>query len=361
MFTARVGFGTSIKPKCEVSYFEPSKSCILLDVLEIHLSETVKTPQNLARNRLIVALLAVAGMASVGFVAFDAQQKNVTALEKIDRLKAQNSFLSKKVKFKTNQVKGLKLEAKAKIEALTAKIKLEQVQKVKTQAYASELSSKVGNFKGELQRLQSVGSAQTETQPLEDVSNQQTTDIAIVGLNRLGEQSIASLEAQGSSLDTIPSGFPLTGDISSTFGYRLNPFNRKLQRHTGWDIATAIGTPISATANGVVVTAGMSSIGYGLHVIVDHGNGLKTLFGHLSSIEVSVGQEVYLGDEIGLVGSTGNSTGPHLHYEVRLNDAPIDPGPFLVREVSENPMPRSNVLDEVAEQFNQLARELAPQ
>ena len=111
----------------------------------------------------------------------------------------------------------------------------------------------------------------------------------------------------------------------------------------------------------MVVTAGMSSIGYGLHVIVDHGNGLKTLFGHLSSIEVNVGQELHIGDEIGLVGSTGNSTGPHLHYEVRLNDAPIDPGPFLVREVSENPMPRSSVLDEVAEQFNQLARELAPQ
>jgi murein DD-endopeptidase MepM/ murein hydrolase activator NlpD len=332
-----------------------------LGVLEIPLSEPVKTPLNLARNRLIVALLALTGMAGVGFIAFDAQHKNLVALEKIERLKAQNNFLSKKVHVKANQVKGLKLEAKTKIEALTAKIKLEQVQKVKTQAYASELSSKVGSFKGELQRMQSVGSANAETQPLEDVSNQQTTDVAIVGLNRLGEQNIATLEAQGSSLDTIPSGFPLNGDISSTFGYRLNPFNRKLQRHTGWDLATGMGTPISATANGVVITAGMSSIGYGLHVIVDHGNGLKTLFGHLSSIEVAVGQEVFVGDEIGLVGSTGNSTGPHLHYEVRLNDAPIDPGPFLVREVSENPMPRVSVLDEVTDQFSQLARDLAPQ
>jgi murein DD-endopeptidase MepM/ murein hydrolase activator NlpD len=332
-----------------------------LDVLEIPLPKPVNAPKNLARNRLIVALLAVAGMAGVGFIAFDAQQKNLVALEKIERLKAQNNFLSKKVHFKANQVKGLKLEAKAKIEALIAKIKLEQVKKVKTQAYARELSSKVGSFKDELQRLQSVGSANAETQPLEDVSLQQTTNVAIVGLNRLGEQSIASLEANGSSLDSIPSGFPLAGNISSTFGYRLNPFNRKLQRHTGWDMATAMGTPISATANGVVIAAGMSSIGYGLNVIVDHGNGLKTLFGHLSSIEVTVGQEIFAGDEIGLVGSTGNSTGPHLHYEVRLNDAPIDPGPFLVRAISENPMPQINVLDEVAEQFNQLARELAPQ
>ena len=212
-------------------------------MLEIPLSEPVKTPVNLARNRLIVALLALAGMAGVGFIAFDAQHKNLVAFEKIERLKAQNDFLNKKIHFKANQVKGLKLEAKAKIEALTAKIKLEQVQKVKTQAYASELSSKMGGFKGELQRLQSVGSATAETQPLEDVSNQETTDVAIVGLNRLGEQSIASLEARGEGLDSIPSGFPLNGDISSTFGYRLNPFNRKLQRHTGWDIATRAPKP----------------------------------------------------------------------------------------------------------------------
>jgi murein DD-endopeptidase MepM/ murein hydrolase activator NlpD len=332
-----------------------------LGVLEIKTEKTIKTPPNLARNRLIVALLAVTGMAGVAFVARDLQQKNTVALEKIERLSALNNFLSHKVLFKANQVKGLKLEVKAKIKTLTAKIKLEQLQKVKTQAYASALSSKVGDFKDELQRLQSVGSANAETQPLEDVSSQQTTDVAIVGLNRLGEQSIASLEARGSSLDSIPSGFPLSGNVSSTFGYRLNPFNRKLQRHTGWDLATAMGTPIAATANGVVVMAGMSSIGYGLHVIVDHGNGLKTLFGHLSNIEVAVGQEVFVGDEIGLVGSTGNSTGPHLHYEVRLNDAPIDPGPFLVREISENPMPSSNALVEVAEQLNQLGRELAPQ
>ena len=83
-------------------------------MLEIHLSETVKTPLNLARNRLIVALLALTGMAGVGFIAFDAQHKNLVALEKIQRLTAQNSFLTKKVRFKANQVKGLKLEAKAK-------------------------------------------------------------------------------------------------------------------------------------------------------------------------------------------------------------------------------------------------------
>jgi murein DD-endopeptidase MepM/ murein hydrolase activator NlpD len=332
-----------------------------LGVLEINPETLVKTPNILARNRLIVALLAVAGMAGVAAIAIELQNKNFAAIQKIEKLKAQNGFLAKKVNAKAAQVKGLKREVVEKISTLTAKIKLEQFQKVKTQAYANALSTKVGSFKGELERLQSVGSAQIEAQPLEDVSSQQTTDVAMVGLSRVGEQSIARLEARGMNLDTIPSGWPLTGDISSTFGYRLNPFNRKLQRHTGWDIATAMGTPIAATANGVVVTAGMSSIGYGLHVIVDHGNGLKTLFGHLSSIDVSLGQEVFLGDEIGLVGSTGNSTGPHLHYEVRLNDAPIDPGPFLVREVTENPVPRDNVFDEAYEQINQLGRELAPQ
>ncbi len=327
-------------------------------MLETKILKPVQTPNILARNRLVVALLAVFGMAGLASVALNAQKENVAALEKIAKLKAQNNFLSQKIITKAKQVKWLKFEAKQKIVNLTAKIKLEQLKTVKTQMYAKNLSGKVGGFKDELQRLQSMGSAQTEMQPLEDVSSQQTTNVAILGLNRLGEQSIASLEARGTNLETIPSGWPLTGNISSTFGYRLNPFNRKLQRHTGWDIATAMGTPIGATADGVVVTAGMSSIGYGLHVIVDHGNGLKTLFGHLSSIAVSVGQELVIGDEIGLVGSTGNSTGPHLHYEVRLNDSPIDPGPFLVREVPENPMPRLDAIGEVADQVNQLGREL---
>ena len=332
-----------------------------MGVLEINPETLVKTPNILARNRLIVALLAVAGMAGIAMIAIDLQNKNFAAVQKIEKLKAQNGFLTKKVVAKAAQVRGLKLEVVQKISSLTEKIKREQLKTVKTQLYAKNLSGKVGDFKDELQRLQSMGSAQTETQPLEDVSSQQTSDVAIVGLSRIGEQSIASLEANGTNLETIPSGWPLTGNISSTFGYRLNPFNRKLQRHTGWDLATATGTPIEATANGVVVSAGMSIIGYGLHVIVDHGNGLKTLFGHLSSIEVSLGQEVFWGDEIGLVGSTGNSTGPHLHYEVRLNDAPIDPGPFLVREVPEQPMPRMDALSDVADQANQLGLELAPQ
>ena len=328
-------------------------------MLEITSETSTKTPKNLARNRLIVALLAVAGMAGVGFIAIDAQNKNQIATQKIERLRTLNGFLVNKVQTKASEVKNLQFESSQEISRLKSQVQFEQQKTVKTQFYASALTNKVGTFKDELQRLQSVGSAQTETQPLEDVSLQQTTDVAIVGLSRIGEQSITSLEARGTNLDTIPSGWPLSGDISSTFGYRLNPFNRKLQRHTGWDIATAMGTPIEATADGVVVTAGMSSIGYGLHVIVDHGNGLKTLFGHLSSIEVSVGQEVFLGDEIGLVGSTGNSTGPHLHYEVRLDDAPIDPGPFLVREIPENPVPGANVLNDVYQQMNQLGLELA--
>jgi murein DD-endopeptidase MepM/ murein hydrolase activator NlpD len=330
-----------------------------LGVLEMTPDVSLKPVPHLARNRLIVALLALSGMAGVAAFSLDLQSKNLAANAKIEKLKAQNDFLNQKVSVKAAQVKGLKLEVVQKISSLTAKIKLEQTKTVKTQAYAKSLSGKMGDFKTELQRLQSVGSAQNETQPLEDVSAQQTTDVAIVGLSRLGEQSIASLEARGTNLETIPSGFPLTGNISSTFGYRLNPFNQKLQRHTGWDIATAMGTPIEATADGVVVTAGMSSIGYGLHVIVDHGNGLKTLFGHLSSIEVSLGQPVGIGDEIGLVGSTGNSTGPHLHYEVRLNDAPIDPGPFLVRALPENPLPPLAALSDLTEQANALGVELS--
>jgi murein DD-endopeptidase MepM/ murein hydrolase activator NlpD len=128
----------------------------------------------------------------------------------------------------------------------------------------------------------------------------------------------------------IPSGFPTTGRITSKFGSRFGPSGR-FERHTGWDIATAIGTPVSVTAPGIVETAGWTNVGYGLHIVVNHGYGFKTLYGHLSRILVAAGQRVTAGQRIGLVGSTGYSSGPHLHYEVRVGGTPISPGPYLFR------------------------------
>jgi len=104
--------------------------------------------------------------------------------------------------------------------------------------------------------------------------------------------------------------------------------------HTGVDVGVGLGTPIAAAADGVVVLAGTNLVdgkpaGYGTYVVIAHGGGLYTLYAHLSQLEVSAGQRVRAGQEIGLSGSTGNSTGPHLHFEVRVGADPVDPMPYL--------------------------------
>lgn len=146
------------------------------------------------------------------------------------------------------------------------------------------------------------------------------------------ERTLGPLEAILHHEEAIPSGFPTSGRITSGFGSRIGPRTGRLEKHTGWDIATSLGSIVRATAPGVVQTAGWTNIGYGLHIIIDHGYGIKTLYGHLSKLLVSPGREIQIGDVIGLVGSTGNSTGPHLHYEVRINNTPINPGPYLYHE-----------------------------
>jgi murein DD-endopeptidase MepM/ murein hydrolase activator NlpD len=127
----------------------------------------------------------------------------------------------------------------------------------------------------------------------------------------------------------IPSLWPVSGKLESGLGGRRNPFGgRGYEYHEGQDIDAAYGTAVQVTANGRVIIAGRQR-GYGYVVYVYHGNGLSTRYGHLSEIGVTVGQTVTRGQTIGLVGSTGRSTGPHLHYEVRINNQPVDPRQYL--------------------------------
>jgi hypothetical protein len=132
------------------------------------------------------------------------------------------------------------------------------------------------------------------------------------------------------TLVTLPYRKPLPGDIDVTsgFGVRADPFYHAPGMHTGMDMRGAIGEGVHATAAGTVVTAGWSG-GYGNMVEIDHGNGLSTRYGHLSQILVKAGQTVSPGQIIGRVGSTGRSTGPHLHYETRIDGEPVDPDKFL--------------------------------
>lgn len=126
-----------------------------------------------------------------------------------------------------------------------------------------------------------------------------------------------------------PSIWPVSGKLESGMGGRRNPFGgRGFEYHEGQDIDASYGTPVMVAAGGTVTIAGRQR-GYGNVIYVDHGAGLSTRYGHLSEIDVKVGQMVTRGQTIGLVGSTGRSTGPHLHYEVRINNQPVDPRQYL--------------------------------
>jgi murein DD-endopeptidase MepM/ murein hydrolase activator NlpD len=130
-------------------------------------------------------------------------------------------------------------------------------------------------------------------------------------------------------LASTPSGWPVRGYITDGFGDRRNPFGGgSYETHSGLDIATNHGTAIESTADGIVIFAGPHG-GYGNVVVVDHGYGITTRYAHMSAIDVNVGQHVTRGKQIGAVGSTGRSTAPHCHYEVRLHDRPVNPMAYL--------------------------------
>ena len=140
----------------------------------------------------------------------------------------------------------------------------------------------------------------------------------------------ADADALATTLLTVPVRKPVAGEIDETspFGIRMDPFVHEAAMHTGIDFRGDIGEPIHATAAGTVAIAGWSG-GYGKMVEIDHGNGLATRYGHLSEIDVSVGDKIRIGQVIGKLGSTGRSTGPHLHYETRVNGEAVNPQKFL--------------------------------
>ena len=136
---------------------------------------------------------------------------------------------------------------------------------------------------------------------------------------------------QKSFLSSTPSIWPTRGWVTSSFGFRKSPFTGLREKHEGWDIAARNGAPVRATADGVVVVEGRE-YGYGNLVEVDHGYGIVTRYGHNSKHLVKVGDRVKRGQVVSLVGNTGRSTGPHLHYEILLNGVPVSPKNYILEE-----------------------------
>jgi len=153
--------------------------------------------------------------------------------------------------------------------------------------------------------------------------------------SQLREQSVLdlweTLSERQSLLTSTPNIRPARGWFTSRFGYRVSPFTGRAALHAGLDIAAAPGSPIYATADGIVTFAGYDE-GYGKLVSIDHGYGVTTRFGHCSQIYVQTGQRVSRYDVIAAVGNTGRSTGPHVHYEVRVNGIPRNPALYILDE-----------------------------
>jgi murein DD-endopeptidase MepM/ murein hydrolase activator NlpD len=147
---------------------------------------------------------------------------------------------------------------------------------------------------------------------------------------KLLEQSLKAYESVLRERGYTPSIWPVVGKLESGYGGRRNPFGGSgYEFHTGQDIDAQTGDPVVAGATGTVTFAGVQN-GYGNLVVIDHGGGLTTRYGHLSHVDVNQAQTVTRGQFIGRVGSTGRSTGPHLHYEIRINDEPVNPLQYLL-------------------------------
>jgi murein DD-endopeptidase MepM/ murein hydrolase activator NlpD len=169
-----------------------------------------------------------------------------------------------------------------------------------------------------------TASADPSSPRLDDAGGRFEADLA------LAQSAVATLDGLRRALPATPVRAPLSGPLqpTSSFGYRTDPFLGRPALHSGLDLRDDYGAPVRAAAGGVVVAAGPRG-GYGNLVEIDHGGGMSTRYGHLSALDVAPGEPVKPGAVIGRVGSTGRSTGPHLHYEVRVDGEAVDPARFL--------------------------------
>jgi murein DD-endopeptidase MepM/ murein hydrolase activator NlpD len=235
---------------------------------------------------------------------------------------------------KTSQFNELRAE---KQDLKTRYTNLEQVAKVRDLQVASlgSLANEVSSLYGLKPdaTLMAGGSDQVEDEQvnssLDRLSTLRTT--ALTGATTAGltlglTRNVTT--ADWVRANSAPNIWPVEGPITAAFGERIDPFNGEGAFHSGIDIGAAIGQPIIAPADAIVVFANFMG-GYGRAVVLDHGHGITTRYGHMKSLAVFGGEHIHRGDTIGYVGDTGRSTGPHLHYEVRINDTPVNPHKYM--------------------------------
>jgi murein DD-endopeptidase MepM/ murein hydrolase activator NlpD len=254
-----------------------------------------------------------------------AQYQAVLAVQP-DDLVTQNKYLDK--------VTGQRRQLVARVSALRSDLEQQRKAMVADQVKADAVANQAKSARDQ------VASARDQLAPAQAQAAQQAAAVQVTltqiqGTKTQDQAELASLQAASDGLAAQLRGRggggtaagacqarPVPGDITSGFGPRDGGF------HPGVDMYATYGEPIHACRSGTVVSAGWQG-GYGNAVVIDHGGGMATLYGHQSSLAVSEGQHVNAGDVIGYIGSTGFSTGPHLHFEVRISGNPVDPAPYL--------------------------------
>ncbi len=225
--------------------------------------------------------------------------------------------------------------AEARVAAVEADLERTRMQLQQEEQAQEEARSQLDSLDNERRNLVQLAairrrSVADEVAEIENLSAAEEAQLEALIVQREREIAAARRAAGivGDSGATGMFSWPVTGTITSPFGWRSNPFGGSPEFHQGLDIAAPSGTTVTAAAAGTVIMAQWYG-GYGNYVLIDHGGGYSTGYGHLSAMYVSNGQSVTRGQAIGAVGSTGQSTGPHLHFEVRIAGKPVDPAPRI--------------------------------
>ena len=301
----------------------------------ILVSRARKLPRtlDLANRRVRWKLLSMLSLAVLGCLTLGGALALAIASPR-DRALAQIQDLQGQIRQQKAELGGVRVDAQRSLDALAVKLGQLQAQSTRLNALGERLVQ-VGKLDGgefNFDQPPAIGG-------VEDTSG---TGYAMppaleAGIDRLTGQ-FNTQQAQLSALQSLlldariesnlkPTGMPVQGYISSYFGVRPDPFDGQSARHTGIDIATPFGTPVHAVAEGMVTFAGVRR-GYGNVVEIDHGNGYMTRYAHNSKLDVHPGQHVQVGDVIAQAGSTGRSTGSHVHFEVWYHDRVVNPLAF---------------------------------
>jgi murein DD-endopeptidase MepM/ murein hydrolase activator NlpD len=259
-----------------------------------------------------LVMLLIAGAVGVHIVRLHA------AASAIANLEAQRADQERKLELMEQTTQTLQhqtADSAKEIDAIRRALGQKSAVARATHAYVGGSGGEIATLQARLRRLEADAS-QTSA------ATRRLATLASRVLNLRHLQTIA----RERMIAAIPSLNPVAGDVASGFGYRVSPWP---EFHKGIDLAADYGQAVRASADGTVVWAGYEGGGFGNKVDIDHGNGYHTWYCHLSRIGVVSGQHVTKGETIAAVGSTGESTGPHLHYQVMLNGAAIDPEPFL--------------------------------